>query len=238
MSAPKIVENISLKRKSRRDSGANEAISRNSEIPRFRAAIPFAPMLASTVVEQSTRPKKKNSVDATLYPTTMPTLLLPRCCARLSRIAIAVRRRVLGRGIQRDASISSADRHVLARLPGATLAGRNDAERDCHPWGRRSGLSGSPSGIPLRWIPPYRLFSQLTRHAGGSTGVPDSLDIKQVNTSGPARVSRNPVIAARVLNAAIRSPYPPVISFFYFLVAINFGGVPISRWRAFLNRRK
>ena len=120
-----------------------------------------------------------------------------------------------GHAVQCDAG--AAGSVVLARLPGATLVGRSDAERHCQAWGRRPGLSTSSSGIRLRWIPPYQPFSQLAPPAGGSTVVSDSLDTKQVNTSGPAVVSCDLVTVLLLLTTAAASPYLVLGFLHYFL---------------------
>jgi hypothetical protein len=195
-----------------------KAIVWNSKIPRFSAAIPSAPMLASTTTAQPSRPKKKNPVGAPLYFTTIHS----ECGVRLSRTATTSLRETRDHDVHREAGIPGAERHALPQLPAITLTEGIGAERDWQPWGRRPGLSASSSGIRLKWIPSCQPFSQLKPPARGSTGVPDSLDTKQESTSGPATVSRNFVIASPVLTTAPHPPYLPLNSLSHFLKRSEF----------------
>jgi hypothetical protein len=169
-------------------------------------------MLTSTVVAQPSRTKKKNLVGAIPYSTAMPTRLGVEWRARLSHTARTLRRRMHAR----DACVLAAGRCAPAWLPVTTRTVANRANCECQPWGRRPGRSASPSGIRLRRIPPSRTSPQLTPPAGGSTGVPDSLDTKRVNASGPALMSGGRPVRSPWATPVPRSPSRGLSSSFCF----------------------
>ncbi len=97
-------------------------------------------------------------------------------------------------------------RHVSA-LPVTTTSTSDSAEYGCHQRVHQPGRSGTCSGIRLRRIPLASASPQHTRPRGGSTGIPDSLDTKQVITSGPAAVSRQYRRSSSVAAGIHTSPF-------------------------------
>ncbi len=178
-------------------------------------------MLASTAEAQPSRPKKKNFVGAQSHSPASSTSALVECYRRLSRAVKTLRRH---RG---DPALHAGSGSSARSLGDAPVAS-GDAERDCQPRGHRPGLSASSSGIRLSRIPPCRPFSQVTPAKGGSTGIPDSLDTKQVNTSGPAAMSRGFVLVSPVLTCPLRSP-SLVLSGLFLFVNISARGLACGR---------
>jgi hypothetical protein len=191
---------------SRHNSRKPKVFGPNSELSQYRAGISVSPMLASTVVAQSPTLKKKNTVRTPHYFIAMspPPHIEPR--ARPSRATSTARRRGRDRRCDCDASTSSVDQGNRLRSPAATGTREGDAEGDCRSGFRCPCRSVSFSGIRLRRIPPSQPFSQFTPAVGGSAGVPDSLDTKQVSTSGQAAASRAFASVHRLVASVIYSP--------------------------------
>lgn len=151
-------------------------------------------MLTSTVTAQPSPQKKSSLVGPRLrnrFPAPAPkNRALPR---RAHRHITGTRRAQPHRAATRSAALSR-DGHGGAATPcgisPATAARRGGTQRRCQPWGHSGGHSASSSGIRLRRIPQCHASPQHTAPSGGSTGIPDSLDTKQVITSGPAALSR------------------------------------------------
>lgn len=80
----------------------------------------------------------------------------------------------------------------------------------CHWWCHWPGQPVSSSGGRLSWIPLSRASAQVRPCAEGSVGIPDSLDIKQENTSGQAAVSRVSRARLPVVTCVDLSPSPTV----------------------------
>ncbi len=133
------------------------------------------------------------------------------------RAAMAARPCARDHGSGGDARVPGTDGDTRRRSPGATGTCWNDAERDCQRGCRRTCRSVSFSGIRLSRIPLCQLLPQLRRPMGGSVGVPDSLDAKQVSTSGPAPVPCRLLTASVVLASACWSPPAGAASHCYFL---------------------
>lgn len=212
-----VLDSASAPPRSRRRSHTIKVIVQNNEIPRFRATDSSAPMLTSAVVAQPPRAKKKNLVRAVSYSTTMPTFSGAEWRVRLSRAARTRRRRIRTHRTARDADVLDAGHCVPGWPPAAMHAVANRATCDCRqPWGRPPGRSASHPGIRPRRIPPSRTSPQLTPPARGSTGVPDSLDTKQVNTSGPAAMPCGRPIRFSWATLVPRSPSRGLLSSFCF----------------------
>jgi hypothetical protein len=216
---------ISALRSSRHNSRRPKVFGRTSEIPRYRAVISASPMLASTVAAQSSTPKKKNTVPTPRYFIAMSPPPRNELRARPSRATSTARRHARCHRSDCDAGASSADHDTRLRSPTAAGMREVDAEGDCRPGFRCPCRSGSFSGIRLRRIPPCQPFSQFTPALGGSAGVPDSLDTKQVSTSGPTPVSFRFVMSSSLVANALRSPRACPVSHFCFINEVHLSAV-------------
>ncbi len=210
----------------------------NSEIPR-RSTGPLPPtMLASMTTTKPLRQKKSISV-RTRYLTARPIHLtmhdesLTYCEARETSSTDGQRETESTRGTSAPSANadSRAPRRTQAaarrnrvtrrarpsvscpgRVHAATVSVAGGAERVCQWRGRYPGRYTSSSGIRLSRIPPCPAFAQRIPGTRGSNGVPDTLDTKQVITSGRAAVSDVSNSIHPALTFDDTSPYRVLVS--------------------------
>ncbi|VVJ22708.1 Uncharacterised protein [Amycolatopsis camponoti] len=210
------------------NSFRREAIRGNSEIPRYCAATSPVSMLASTVAAQSSTPKKKNPVRTLHLFAAMASPVRIERTAQLPHAATTAPDRASGHGIDRDASAPGGDRNNHSWTPTATAARKEDAESGCRAGFRPDCRSVSHSAIRLSRILSCYPLSQLRATVGGSVGIPDSLDTKQVSTSGPAVVPCCLIIVFTRLARACQSPSAIPSSYLYFLNEVD--SFAVSFW--------